>query len=106
MAPVQLLAMQGVLQIFTGEAEFLGAGVSTEKSAELLFVSSQPLLFLKAALIVSIAAVGDVSLQTELPYPTRSSIFNVVGQPYNKTVSLTTATLPLNCPIDMAGLAI
>ena len=51
----------------TGLALFLGAGTSMVKSAPLLFVSVQPLLFLKPAVVVVKAGVVAVSEQLAVP---------------------------------------
>ena len=48
----------------TGLELFLGFGVAIEKSAKLLFVSSQPLLLRKAALKILKVSVGAVSEHT------------------------------------------
>jgi hypothetical protein len=89
-----------VLQLFEAELEFLGLGAPAVKSAELLSVSVQPLLFLIAAVVLlGAGALKDVvvppSLQSALvPYPIKS-ITPVVGQPPNKVeLLLTRATLP------------
>ena len=66
-------APEGVLpQITTGLALLRGAGVAVLKSALLLSVSSQPLLFLKAASMALSAGIAVVSEQLAVPYPTIS----------------------------------
>jgi hypothetical protein len=66
------------------------------KSAELLPVSVQPSLFLKAAVFVPGAGAGAISEQfAEVPYPTRSTILVPEGQaPESAAVVLTRASLP------------
>ena len=73
-----------------------GLGCAAAKSAELLPVSVQPLLFRTAAVFVPGAGAGALSEQLAVePYPTRSTISVAVGQrPDSAVVVLTSATLP------------
>jgi hypothetical protein len=66
-------------------------------------VSSQPSLFLNPAFKVSKAGKAAVSEQTEVPYPTKSAIFEVVGHPESVMVSDTKATLPFEALIAIVG---
>jgi hypothetical protein len=69
----------------------------TLKSALLLSVSVQPLLFLIAATRFVVPPVGEVSEQLAAPYPTKSTIpfAKKAGQvPLKTVVLLTSATFP------------
>lgn len=81
-------------QINTEVDEFLGLGVAKVKSEALLLVSSQPKLFLKAAVVLFNAAETEPSKHMEVPYPIRSMIDTSDGQSVSVSVPLTRATLP------------
>src|ERR1043166_4292478 len=72
-----------------------GFGAATEKSAELLSVSLQPLLFRIAAVVLLSVGGAVPSEQFVLPKPTMSTTVPPVGQaPVSAVVELTSATLP------------
>lgn len=81
------------------EALLRGAGVPTVKSGPLLSVSTQPLSFRRAAVVVESGITAPVpSKLLALPYPTRSWILGSGrhGVPQVSAVVLfTRATLPL-----------
>jgi hypothetical protein len=97
----------GVVQIFVGELEFRGFGVSAVKSAELLSVSVQPLLFLIAAVVllnVGAAPVPSKQLAPLVPVPTPTkSIIEALASGHTtvKAVELLTRAI-LNIVADIA----
>ena len=92
------------VQINTGEALFRGAGVATVKSAPLLSVSSQPLLFLIPPVVGVKTAVAAVSKQLDDPYPTKSiTPAEGKGQADKAVSPFTKASLPLVPLIAIVG---
>ena len=80
----------------------------TLKSALLLSVSVQPLLFLIAATRFVVPAAGEVSEQSAAPYATKSTIpfAKKAGQlPLKTVVLLTSATFPAVEPTAIAPVA-
>src|SRR5262245_19447706 len=94
----------GEVQPLNGAPEFLGFGRPARKSAELLSVSMQPLLRRRTAVVLPGAAVGPApSKQSAFePYPTKSMIDELAGQPPERGTPLeTSATFPAPAAIEI-----
>src|SRR5262249_53829313 len=95
-------------QVWSGDAEFRGLGGFAVKSAELLSTSLQPKCVLKAASVLPRSGAGPLpsKQEAEPPYPTKSMMFEPVGQlPLRATVLFTNATLADVAPIAMVPTA-
>src|SRR5262249_4346627 len=91
-----------------GDAEFRGSGGLAVKSAELLSMSLQPEWVLNAASVFPRSGAGPPPSKqvAELPYPTKSIMFEPVGQaPVNVVELLTNATLAEVAPIAIVPVA-